>query len=233
MMRASARYHGRALVRRLLEANLADVPAIVEQIGLHRRWTDPVLWRGARTGRGGRPGQAAHRAGPPADRGQPARPGLRSIGPGDAGRLPDPARCPLPLPARDVGRLWDDAGSTGDDGRVLRGGRRLGRTTIRSTSLGSRSATTWPGSWPASRRSCWASGRTRCGPSGRAARPAGGDLPRRRGRRAAAFAGHLDTRRLRGRRHDGPGRPDQGCRPRQFAALFPVLARDSAPRSPS
>ena len=41
----ASRYHGRALVRRLVVANLADVPEIVSQIGLHRRWTDPLLWR--------------------------------------------------------------------------------------------------------------------------------------------------------------------------------------------
>jgi serine/threonine protein kinase len=43
MMRQAGRYHAQALVRRLLEAELADVPEIVRQISLLRKWADAFL----------------------------------------------------------------------------------------------------------------------------------------------------------------------------------------------
>ena len=43
MMRGAARYHARAAVRRLLEADLASVPALVLETRRLRRWTEPLL----------------------------------------------------------------------------------------------------------------------------------------------------------------------------------------------
>ncbi len=45
MMRQAAQYHSRVLVRRLLEADLVDVPGIVEQAQQLRKWTLPLLRR--------------------------------------------------------------------------------------------------------------------------------------------------------------------------------------------
>ncbi len=120
MMGEAARYHGHALVRRLVEARLTDVPPIVEQIGLHRRWADPLLWREHE--------RAAEES--------PARLhtalALLPIDGGLLGLVYDrlvraaPADFPIlrdalrPYAAEMSGRLWADAGSAGDDGRVLR-----------------------------------------------------------------------------------------------------------------
>ena len=43
MMRQAAQYHAQALVRRLLEADLVDVPKIVGQVRRLRKWTEPLL----------------------------------------------------------------------------------------------------------------------------------------------------------------------------------------------
>jgi hypothetical protein len=43
MMRQAGRYHAQTLVRRLLEAELADVPEIVRQIQPLRKWAEPIL----------------------------------------------------------------------------------------------------------------------------------------------------------------------------------------------
>jgi hypothetical protein len=43
MMQKAARYHANTLVRRLLDADLADVPRIVRQIGQLTKWTEPTL----------------------------------------------------------------------------------------------------------------------------------------------------------------------------------------------
>ena len=45
MMRHAARYHSQAVVRRLLEADLVDVPGIVGQVHQLRKWTEPLLRR--------------------------------------------------------------------------------------------------------------------------------------------------------------------------------------------
>ncbi len=120
MMREAARYHGRALVRRLLEANLADVPAIVAQIGLHRRWTDPLLWREHERAEEDSPARL-HTAlallpvnGSLLDL---AYDRLVQATPGDFPILRDAL---YPYRLEMSGRLWQDAGSAGDDGRVLR-----------------------------------------------------------------------------------------------------------------
>jgi hypothetical protein len=43
MMHQAGRYHGQALVRRLLEANLAEVPELVRQLGQIGKFTEPLL----------------------------------------------------------------------------------------------------------------------------------------------------------------------------------------------
>ncbi|HKI20300.1 MAG TPA: hypothetical protein VKA15_20590, partial [Isosphaeraceae bacterium] len=43
MMREAAKYHAQALVRRLLEADLVDVPKLVGQVRQLRKWTEPLL----------------------------------------------------------------------------------------------------------------------------------------------------------------------------------------------
>ena len=45
MMQQAARYHAQAVVRRLLEADLVDVPGIVGQVHQLRKWTQPLLRR--------------------------------------------------------------------------------------------------------------------------------------------------------------------------------------------
>ena len=146
MMREAARYHGRALVRRLLEANLADVPAIVDQIGLHRRWTDPLLWREhERAAEDGPARLHTALALLPIDGSliDLAYDRLVQATPGDFPILRDAL---FPYRHEMSGRLWDDAGSAGDDGRVLRTAGALAPLRAGAPPLGGRSARTWPAS---------------------------------------------------------------------------------------
>ena len=63
MMRQATHHHAQALVRRLLEADLVDVPKIVGQGRPLRKCTEPLLRRGAASRGGPEPGETAHGAG--------------------------------------------------------------------------------------------------------------------------------------------------------------------------
>ena len=229
-MRESARYHGRALVRRLLEANLADVPAIIGQIGVHRRWTDPLLWREHERAAEDSPARL-HTALAllPIDGGllDLVYDRLVQAAPGDFPILRDAL---LPYRREMSARLSDDAGSAGVDGRVLRTAGALARYepdhprwgSIRDnvtrvlTGVSPEALGVWKDALATRPR--------------RAARPAGRDLPRPGGRRAPALAGHLDAGRLRGRRADRAGRPDQGCQPSPVRRPLPRSGQGSRGR---
>jgi len=65
LMREAAQYHAHALVRRLLEADLFDVPKIVDQVDQLRKWTVPLLRQEQQGASGSEQGKTAHGAGAP------------------------------------------------------------------------------------------------------------------------------------------------------------------------